>query len=168
VSETQKLPYSLSLKGRGISIAQNVDQPTARAIVDIVLGGDLSAKSPSLSTKLPVSAPTSHGMSVREFLDHSRPTSNPEKITAIGEYVATSEGQGTFTKEQVLARFRSAGEPAPRNFRRDFAKAISKGWIAEDTRSPGNFYVTRKGKTAIGEGFSSGAKDSNARSKLSR
>jgi hypothetical protein len=153
VSEIQKPSYSLSLKGRGISIARNVDQATARAIVDIVLGGAPAAKLPIQIGKAPDTVPVSDGLSVREFLDQSEPTSNPERIAAIGEYVAAYEGQGGFTKDQVSARFRSAGEPAPRNLRRDFARTISRGWIAEDTRNPGTYYVTRKGKTAIADKF---------------
>jgi hypothetical protein len=63
-----------------------------------------------------------------------------------------------FTKDDIRGRFRLSGEAAPANFPRDFIWAVKNGWIAEDPKSPGSFYVTQKGRNAIENNFSSEVK----------
>jgi hypothetical protein len=86
-------------------------------------------------------------------LDETQARRNPDKITAIGEYLSEHEGQGEFTRDDIKSRFKLAGEAAPANFGRDFAWAVSNGWIAEDHKNPGSFYVTKKGRDSIDARF---------------
>lgn len=152
--ENEKL-YDLSLSGDGISITRRVSEAIARNIIDLVMGG------PALKPQREVgvareardnirSAPTSRDrLSLREYLDEVGAARNPDKITSIGQYMLDHEGRDLFSRDDVKARFRTAGEPAPGNFHRDFAVAISTGWISEDPHSPGNFYVTKKGREVL-------------------
>jgi len=91
--------------------------------------------------------------SLREFLEETQATRNPDKITAIAEYLALHEEVELFTRDDIKGRYRSAGEAAPANFPRDFAWALRNGWVAEDSKSPGSFYVTSKGRTAVENKF---------------
>jgi hypothetical protein len=178
MTDAAKSSYSLTLKGEGISITRDVDQSVARAIVELVLGGSI----PPITTagKLPddrgsssQSATTVSRLSLREFLDNAEPKRNPDKIVAIGEYIIQHDRQADFTRDDVKARFRTAGEPVPGNFPRDFTWTISNGWIAEDAHNAEHYYVTQKGRAAITEKFSgevkkkSGFKPANRRRRRS-
>jgi hypothetical protein len=163
MGDTPKGIYSLSLKGEGFSIAREVDQTTARAIVDLVLGGGSSIavhqeRERGGTKDGPVMPPSSSRLSVREFLDSTEAKRNPDKIVAIGEYILAHDGQVDFTKGDVKSRFRIAGESPPANYPRDFNWTISNGWIAEDLHNRGHYYVTQKGKSAIAAKFSSDIK----------
>lgn len=160
MADTPKGSYSLNLKGDGLSISRDVDQATARAIVDLVLG---DAATPTVRQKIVQdggariglgASPGSARLSLREFLDVAEAKRNPDKIVTIGEYIITHERQVDFTREDVKARFRNAGEAAPANYARDFNWTISNGWIAEDPNNRDRYYVTQKGKAALGQKFS--------------
>jgi hypothetical protein len=145
--------YAFSLKGAGMNFAREVDESTARALMQIALGGpavgeDEQTRPQSNGRKQGVSS-----QSVREFLNGHQAKRNPEKIATIGEYLA-SIGVSNFSKDDLLSQFRTARESMPRNFSRDLAWAVATGWIAEDPQSPGSFYVTQTGKIAVEANFS--------------
>jgi hypothetical protein len=152
--------YTLLLKGDGISIEREIDQTTARAVVGIVMGG--------LPEKMPGPAPAQNGspvarasrdhVSLREFLNEAEARRMPDKIVSIGEYLIAHAGQEEFSADDLRNGFRSAAEPLPANFRRDFQWTISNGWIAEDPRNPGAYYVTQSGRAAIEAKFSGDVK----------
>ncbi len=157
MADAAKSSYSLTLKGEGISVTRDVDQAVARAIVELVLGGIQPAVSASRAGERPSPAQVNANLtrlSLREFLDQADPKRNPDKIVAIGEYIIQHDKQPDFTRDDLKARFRNAGEPVPGNFPRDFTWTVSNGWIAEDAHKPRQYYVTQKGKAAIAEKFS--------------
>jgi hypothetical protein len=160
MADAPKIAYSLNLKGEGMSLTRDVDQATARAIVDLVLGGSASGLAPSQKgldsvLKSPQTPASSNArLSLREFLDSAEAKRNPDKIVGIGEYIMAHDRQQAFTRDDVKGRFRNAGESPPGNYGRDFAWTISNGWIAEDPSNPGHFYVTQKGKAALAAKFS--------------
>lgn len=158
MAETAKTSlYNLILKGEGISVSREVGESVARAIMELVLGGGEPSQPPTQTQHRapPMQANAQMGrLSLREFLDQAEPTRNPDKIVAIGEYIMLHDKQPDFTRDDVKMRFRSAGEPVPANFPRDFNWAISNGWIAEDAHNVGRHYVTQKGKAAIAGKFS--------------
>ena len=148
-----KRVYAFTLKGEGIDFAGSVDQPTARSLLDVALGGK-----PLSSFELPKSESStskagSPPISLREFMNAHSAKRIPEKIVAIGEFL-TRKGTADFSKDDVLAHFRIAREAMPGNFRRDFNWAIATGWVAEDSQNPGRFYVTQSGKQAVDGKFS--------------
>jgi len=92
-------------------------------------------------------------MAIREFLNTSSAKRNPDKITAIAIYLRDHLDRETFSRDDVKGLFRKAGEPVPGNYARDFAVAVSSGWIAEDHNTSGEYYVTNSGEEALAEGF---------------
>jgi hypothetical protein len=159
--ETPSVPqYDFSLTGDGISITRKVSEPVARSIIALVLGGTITpareisfAQPPNAGGAAPSSRQASERLSLREYLDDVGATRNPDKITAIGQFMLEQEARDLFTRDDVKSRFRSAGEAAPGNFPRDFSLAVRTGWISEDPKSPGSFYVTKKGREALQGGF---------------
>lgn len=141
--------YELSLKGRGVTVNRTIDEDIALEILAAVMraarpsaphrphGGQPGARSPG-----------GRGQSLREYMDEVGPKRNVEKILTVASYLGAARGQDTFGKDDVKREFRSASEPAPGNYPRDFNWAIQAGWIAP-TDEPGQFFVTDTGRRAV-------------------
>lgn len=153
--------YLVSVKGAGITVEKSVSPDVARQVVNVIMGG-IATVMGAMAAKPGLAAGSHDGatrrLSLREFLEESQAKRNPDKITSIAEYLFTFEDQEIFTRDEIKGRFRLAGEAAPANFPRDFVWAVKNGWIAEDSKSPGSFYVTQKGRNAVENKFSSEVK----------
>jgi hypothetical protein len=170
IESTEEL-YKVSIKGVGVTIEKSVPARVARQMINAIMG-DAAPYEPVSSQEMPVArnplgtgyAPAAggHKTSLREFLDESRASRNPDKITAIAQYIFVHEGADLFTRNDIKGRFRTAGEAAPANFTRDFTWAVKNGWVAEDAKSSGSFYVTKKGGAAIKNKFSDEIKKGTA------
>jgi hypothetical protein len=165
--------YRLTLEGQGLSFQQEITADRLAAIMAIALGvtpaAAPSARNPNLgATEVPQGMGAQGRVSLREFLDDVAASRIPEKILAIGGYLERQESQSLFTRDDVKTRFRSAGEPQPGNFPRDFSVAISSGWIAEDHANRGSFYVTKKGHQVIDSSFSADVSKMQRRSARKR
>ena len=154
--ETPKM-FSLRLSGDGINIEQQVERRVALQVVQVVMGGGVTAVAPQ-STGAKPDARSSDGvsLSLREHLDKIRASKKPEQIVTIAHYVCEIEGQPDFSRDDIRARFITAREPPPANFGRDFVVAERKGWIAEVHGKKSRYYVTTKGAQAINNNFSNG------------
>lgn len=161
MSDLIESTYELSLKGPGITISKSIDAGTAAAIAQIAVGG-AKAHRPLVENRGMVSSKslpicTDQPLSLREFLQQVNPSIGIHaKILAVGRYMRDFEGQADFSRDDIRTRFRTAGEPQPANFPRDFQKAVRAGWIAEDPGNRGRFYVTRTGDELIDQGFKTG------------
>lgn len=151
MSASQKAGYRFILQGEGIDVDRQVNQAIARHLLNVALAEGDAEPIPAVSSVVPRAGDRK---SLREFLDEVRAQRNPEKIVAIGDYLDVSEKLPDFSREDIRGKFRAAGEAPPGNFGRDFAWAISNGWIAEDVQNKGRFYVTKTGKEAVGAKFS--------------
>jgi hypothetical protein len=154
--ESEEELFAVSIKGQGVTIEKTVPVNVARQMINVIMGG---AEEPQVSKyNLPeVGSAAAQGgrrISLREFLHESQASSNPEKITVIAEYLREHEGKEEFARDEIKGLFRQAGEGAPANFPRDFSVAVRNGWVAEDTKSPGSFFVTNTGRAAISNKFS--------------
>jgi hypothetical protein len=164
--------YNLKLEGHGISVSREISQEAARAILDVVFGGDRAGGGgrsewrgkEALDDRDDGNRPS---MSLPEFLDASGAKRNPDKIAVIGQYIVEFEGRQDFSREDVKVRFRQAGEGVPSNFPRDFTWAVKNGWIAEDLETKGAYYVTRKGKEAVERKFATDIVKKTAQKKSS-
>jgi hypothetical protein len=159
--------YSLKLDGHGINISREVGQDVARAILDIIMGGEVRAR-PGRPAVEPNDLPADRGrpsLSLHEVLEKSGAKRNPDKIAVIGHYIVEHEGRREFTRDEVKGRYREAGEAIPANFPRDFSWALKNGWIAEDPNDRGSYYVTKKGIEAIDEKFSTEIRKKTAQKK---
>lgn len=155
MAETEKpQSYTLTLKGDGVSISREIDEITATAVIQAMMGSGIGAASPFNRDRQASVPPSGLRKSLREALDEAEAKRMPDKIVTIGEFLISQAGQEDFSKEDVRARFRAAGEAAPGNFGRDFAWTVSNGWVAEDPNNPGRYYVTQTGKAAIEAKFS--------------
>lgn len=143
--------YKLTLMGSGISIDREIDQATAERVVQAVFGTHQMESSQAL--RGPDQQNDVQPLSLREVLEESGARTIPEKIVVIGAYLRDQHAEGSFTREDNKGKFRTAGEPAPANYPRDFSKAIHAGWIAEDHQNPGQFYVTRRGDEILSKRF---------------
>jgi hypothetical protein len=156
ISETVEPLYQLSLKGKGITVEQEVPQGVAREIIALVMGGLAPVGAPVARPGVTLGRAGAHGggmVSVRQYLDDADATKNPEIITAIGEYLRLYANQERFTRADVRARFSQAGERTPSNLPRDWALAVGSDWIAPDHADSGRFYVTENGRKAIASKF---------------
>jgi len=127
-------------------------------VVQVVMGGGAPTVT-SLSTlvsKGDVRSANGVPLSLRECLDKIGASKKPELITTIAHFICHYERQDDFSRDDVRSRFLTAREPLPRNFGRDFAVALTRGWIAEVHGKKSRFYVTAKGAQAINDNFSNG------------
>ena len=162
-SEVSADTYHFVLKGNGVTIDRMINAQVAGAIAKLVFGG---VPSEAIESPEPRSAvfpaadqlaarpelPASPGqrLSLREYLQRADVDRGIHgKILAVGRYLRDHEGQSDFSRDDIRTRFRSAGEPQPANFHRDFQKAVRAGWIAEDHQNRDRFYVTRTGDDEI-------------------
>lgn len=96
--------------------------------------------------------PTSIGQSLREYMDSVKAKRNPEKILAITKYLIENAGQNV-KRDEVKAEFKTAAEPVPANYNRDFMWAVQVAWLAEDRQNRGHYYVTSAGDEALRQNF---------------
>ncbi|HWY14272.1 MAG TPA: hypothetical protein VNX86_03930 [Rhizomicrobium sp.] len=148
--------YSLRLSGDGINVEQQIEQPVALQIVQVILGGGAPVVAAQNSARSENRPSGSARLSLREYLDNIGASKKPDQITTIAHYVLEYEGQDDFGRDEIRSRFLAAREPLPANFARDFSVAQKNGWIAEVHGKKSRFYVTAKGLHAIGNNFSNG------------
>jgi hypothetical protein len=154
--------YHLILKGQGVVIDKMVNARQAGSITQIAFGAysvepptevmpPQSLSVPLVNRMMDLKSPSSgQRLSLREYLQNADVDRGIHgKILAVGRYVRDYENQSDFSREDIRARFRSAGESQPANFHRDFQKAVRAGWIAEDHQNRDRFYVTRTGDDEI-------------------
>jgi hypothetical protein len=154
MTETVEGAYHLKLSGPGVTIDKSIDQSSALTIVQIVLGGTLLAgqSQPDVPQPSPSSVRTPP-MSLREYVEGAAARTNPERLAAFGGYLRDHGDQPDFARDEIKACFKNAGEPLPANFPRDFNNTLQEGWLAEDHKNPGRYYVTRKGDEALKRKF---------------
>lgn len=148
--------YALTLDGNGVTVKRDIPESVARAVIALVMGGSTAPSSVAVSTGVgaagnPPPTGTTVAQSVREYLDETDAKRNPDKIVTVAGYLK-SQGQLSFSRDDIKQQFPKAGEPIPGNYARDFALAVSTGWIAEHANT-GSFYITGKGEKAISGGF---------------
>jgi hypothetical protein len=155
--------YKLTLKGGGVTVERNVDEGTAFQILAAVMGGAAlprvsvgAGAAPLIDT--PRTTATAAGrLSLREHMDEHEPKRNPDKMLTIAAYLVDERGMVTFTPDEVKKEFRTAAEPVPANYPRDWNWAVSNGWLAK-ADEPGEFYITNRGREALAQKFSADVK----------
>lgn len=162
--------FKIVITGPGVEIEKEISNDLATRLITGLLSGNI------MKTLEPSNGATSDEilesgnaqpkgrpkMSVREYLDETNAKRNPDKLTAIGSYLTELEQRPDFSKDDVKARLRQAGEPISKNFSRDWAWAVKNGWIAEDPHKKGALYVTNKGTRAVKEKFSLAVRKASA------
>ena len=79
-----------------------------------------------------------------------KPGTNSQRIVLFAYYRRHVEQIETFDRQALKSYFARARIAPPANYDRDFAKALSSGWIHEDG---GNSYITTTGEQLVEAGF---------------
>lgn len=163
------ITYKLNLTGGGVTVDREVSEEQARQIVAIVMGGasvagPLTRSASGIATR----AVSGQTRGLREFIDEVAAERKPEKILAIGAYLIDNLGQQSFSREEVKAQFKNAGEGVPGNYPRDFKWAITAGWIAPDPEADDRFFVTDTGRQALDQQFPDEVRDKTRQGKGAR
>jgi hypothetical protein len=148
--------YDLTLKGAGLTIERKVTEAVALSVIATVMGAD-AGRVPQPRNLGVAGARAGVGgapaLTAGEYLSSVEPKRNPDKILAFGAYLTDEMGRETFTRDEVRSMFQSAAEPVPGNFHRDFTWAVANRWLGEQPGTPGAFYVTTTGRTALKNKF---------------
>lgn len=150
----------LTLKGPGIAVDRDVPDAVAAELLSLVLEGEPTSFTLRAGAAPPGRSRVRGGGSLAELFHSHEPKRNPDKIAVIAYHLRTT-GQASFTKEQVRAGFRRAGEREPGNFDRDWAWTIRNGWVDGDAGE--GFYLTSMGERVVLGNF---ARDLVQRTKL--
>jgi hypothetical protein len=156
--------YTVTIDGPGVRVEQSVPKGLLPQLLAMLVNADnVGRAAPTASTPQAVSLPATAGplppmrTSLAEYLEEINARRIPERILGMANYITEVTGQqpdNTFTKSDIRPCFKAAGDPMPANFARDWQLVVSAGWVAEEPGNPDVFFVTRRGKTAIGERFS--------------
>jgi hypothetical protein len=156
MSDSKETPYKLTLVGPGLKVEKPIEEAKALGVLQIALGGvpaefDGIARptTPTVGRGLRPGQP----LSLREYVEEFGGSTYSAKIVTIGRYLRDHEQKNDFSRDEIKARFRTAGEALPKNLPRDFQTAIQAGWIAPDHEKAGRFYVTRRGDEAAENKF---------------
>jgi hypothetical protein len=161
--------YELTLKGQGVEVDRKVDEEVALQILATVMGGgQVTGARPPVRQRPVQSRADGRGQALREYLDEVQPKRNVDKILAVASYLKVERGAETFGADDIKKQFRSASEPVPGNYSRDFRWAVAAGWVAPVSDEPGEFYVTKKGDEAVEARFSAEVKRSTTVGKTVR
>ena len=154
-AESQREEFDLRISGDGISVERKIDSRTLAAVVAVVVGKKRFDEKESLSQHGAevMTSVLQPRMTLRQYLDDVKASRKSDQIVAIGHFISHFEGQPDFSRDEVRSRFSIAREPMPKNFSRDFNLAVKDGVIAEVHQTPGRFYVTKAGISAIEKHF---------------
>ena len=111
--------------------------------------GTVAPQIPEQAPRLGTSTPT-RPISIRELINEKKPRTHPQFITLFAYYKEKIQGQPTFSRDSLERYYTDARETPPRNYDRDFVKAVISGWIHEDGD---NSYITSKGIEMVESGF---------------
>ena len=150
--DEQKNEFTFTLKGKGINVENTVDQKTALTVLSIIWG-DTPATVPSVAPEDETPDRGRKRVSMGEYIDQTGASTNKERIVAIGLYLSEYKDSDTFSRDDVVAGFRSAREPMPKNLTRDLSSTAEARWI-EETEESGVYYVTSTGAKAAAAKFS--------------
>lgn len=132
-----------------------IDEQSALAVIQLIMG-QASSHSDATLDKGGASGPPLKPRgraSLRELVDASGAKNIAAQIVAIAEFLRRNEGKDEFTRDEVGSRFKQAGLAPPKNLGRDFQTAVGKGWISEDSKQAGQFFITGTGEKAIANKF---------------
>ena len=145
--------YKLKLEGGGLTVDRLLSEDQAREIVAIVMGGTTPAATLTRSATSKVTPRASGQTGLREYIDAVAAVRKPEVVLAIGAYLIDVLAHEHFSRDDVRAQFKNAGESVPANYSRDFRWAVTAGWIAPDPEAEARFFVTDTGRQALDQKF---------------
>ncbi len=122
----------IEITGPGLSVTRALPMQRLPALLDYLLRQEREPAPPTPGAGLAAEetpAADSWRQGLRAYYDDKQPATNPERIAVLGRYVEVAEGRTSFNKQELRRRFLSAEVPLPRNFSRDFATAVRRGYL---------------------------------------
>lgn len=134
--------YHVKISGPGVNVDTMTDETTARALMQTVMGG--------LTEPLSEAPPGARQQtSLGDFVSSSGARTMPAQILAIAAFVCMTERKDEFTREEIGTKFADAGLAPPKDLEQEFQAAANYGWIGEDPRALGHFFITKGGHEAL-------------------
>lgn len=90
-------------------------------------------------------------VAIRELIQEKKPRTHPQFITLFAYYREKHQNLPTFSRADLEQYYTTSRETPPKNFDRDFVKAVKRGWLHEDADSS---YITSKGLELVESNFS--------------
>ncbi len=138
--------YHVKISGPGVNLDTMIDAPTARVLMQIVMGGLTEP-----SSAIPQGA--REQISLRDFVASSGAKTVAAQILAIAAFVCMTERRDEFTRGEIGDKFTLAGLAQPADLAGAFQAAADNGWIGEDPRALGHFFITKGGHEALRKKF---------------
>lgn len=95
-------------------------------------------------------------LSIREFLLEKPPATDIQRTLAVGYFLETHTGMGSFSKADLEKGYNDAKEPAPSNIGVNIMHCIKQGHMMEAQSKKDNkaaYVVTRSGEQFVSAGY---------------
>jgi len=154
----------ISITGEGLSIEKMTSLHKAGQIISF-LGLD-STKPVNMASgaSTSVSLPLANKIQPKEMISRSSAKTYPQKITALGIYLKETQGQTSFSSDEVKAMLRKMGDE-PKNFTRDLKSAVDLQYITCINPDQELYEVTDKGCDACDKNFAGSVEKKTAGTK---
>jgi len=96
-------------------------------------------------------------ISIKEFLIEKNPSNDVKKAACVSYYLEKYEGVKVLTAKNITEGFRKAKVKIPKNIPDKIQKAISNGWIAQESKK-GEYYLTTTGEEIVKNSFNKNGK----------
>lgn len=158
--------YTVTIKGKGVNLEREVDEPLAQRLIIAVFTGkadtipaDVRKPADQHQAGTPgASQLEEHADSLSNYLAAAEAKKVPQKIAAIGFFLKKYRNAQTFNKEALEQGFEDAADSVPKNLSRDLKDTVRAGWIAAKAGAKGEFYVTGAGAQAVTSHFTGTSK----------
>ncbi len=104
----------------------------------------------SPTPEAPTPTPRARPKGLTEAINERQPGTNAQRIALFAYWREKHEGIPRFAREDLESYFGKAHLSPPRNYDRDFTKAVDRGWIHEDGAES---YITSKGIEVVEANF---------------
>jgi hypothetical protein len=152
--------YTIKITGEKFSFEQNISEIQKAKIIaflnlpsDIPLEDKDSNSYESEQTKaIPISRTPNGSTSPAEYILEKNASTNVEKIAVFLMYFEDVLLRVSVRKEEIKGLFESTKQIMPKNFTRDFDKAVGIGWVSQ-ANEQGKYYLTNTGRKAVLNNF---------------
>ena len=166
--ETKNISITLSgdpAEDSTIQYQGKVDNETAVTIIKLCLETDRHSAISHTAVQADQQQSLRQKLSIMEYVKACAPKYKHEKILALAGFWLEIQQQESFRSGDIKVLFRDLREQPPKNFGRDFNKAIENGWVARDIGDRDKFFVTQSGLDLLKQGFESPLNTSRQRKK---
>lgn len=151
------MTVNVSLNGDGLNYSTEADLLQAAKIIGFLNTTEALPLHPSAigqETGLLDSTVNRPLTSPREAMIESGAKTNAQKILVLGNYIQERDTTDHFVPNELKTVFAKAGEPAPKNLRRDIEGTVRLGYIMENPEVSGQYMITNLGYSSLRDGFS--------------